>query len=324
MRRLKEDIKSRSFHKAYLLYGEEEYLKKLYSDSLRKAVLGDGDKMNYSCFEGKDIDVARVRDTADTLPFFSDYRIITIKESGFFKSSGELADYLPKMPDTTVAVFVEKEVDKRNRLYKYVNKEGIAVEMNQMSLSETKKFVGMILKENGKKMRERAVEYLLQQIDGSAYAIINEMDKLISYTWGRDEITVDDIDKVCCVHISGQIFKMIDCAAMGKKEDALRLYRDLLTLRENPMSILYLIARHFNIILQIKQLDGAPKNEIASKVSIPPFAVGKYLAQAKRFDEAGVKSLLDECVETEYRFKRGLMDGRMGVELLLSRIVSLS
>lgn len=39
-----------------------------------------------------------------------------------FKNASEMADYLPQMPDTTVIVFVEKEVDKRNKLYKYVNK----------------------------------------------------------------------------------------------------------------------------------------------------------------------------------------------------------
>ena len=55
MKQLKEDLKNQTFHPVYLLYGEEDYLKRMYRDRLKKAVLGDGDEMNYSYFEGKDI-----------------------------------------------------------------------------------------------------------------------------------------------------------------------------------------------------------------------------------------------------------------------------
>ena len=48
MQRLKEDIKNKTFHKLYLLYGEEDYLKKLYRDSLKKAVLEGSDDMSPS------------------------------------------------------------------------------------------------------------------------------------------------------------------------------------------------------------------------------------------------------------------------------------
>lgn len=321
MRRLKEDIKYKSFHSLYLLYGEEDYLKKVYRDSLKKAVLGDGDDMNYSYFEGKDIDILQIREIADTLPFFSDYRIIIVEDSGFFKSANDLPDYLPDMPASTVMVFVEKEIDKRNKLYKYVNKEGIAVEMKQMNVKDTKSFIGMMLKENGKQIKEKTADYFLQQVDNSLTNITNEVDKLISYSYGREEITVEDIDAVCCVQVTGRIFQMIDYAAMGKSDETLKLYYDLLELRESPMSILYLITRQFNILLQIKALGGASKSEIASKLSIPPFTVGKYISQSERFEEKQLKNILNECIDTEYRFKRGIIGDRIGVEMLLIKLV---
>ena len=92
MHRLKEDIKNRTFHKIYLLYGEEEYLKKLYRDALKNALLENSDEMNYSYFEGKDADILKIQEIASTLPFFSDYRVIVIEDSGFFKSASSLVD----------------------------------------------------------------------------------------------------------------------------------------------------------------------------------------------------------------------------------------
>lgn len=320
MQRLKEDIKNKTFHKFYLLYGEEDYLKKLYRDSLKKAVLEGSDDMNYSYFEGKDTDILKIKETAETLPFFSDYRLITIEDSGLFKSASTLPDYLPEMPGSAIMVFIEKEIDKRNKLYKYINKNGIAVEMKQMGTADTKRFIGLKLKENGKQMRENTADYFLQQTGGSLSNIINEMDKLVSYTYGRDEITTEDVDAICCIQLTGRIFQMIDYAAMGKLKEALGLYNDLLELRESPMSVLYLITRQFNILLQIKAVSGLPKNEIASKIQIPPFTTGKYITQAGRFKSSQLKELLDECAETEYKYKRGLLDAQIGVEILLLKM----
>ena len=318
MKQLKEDLKNQTFHPVYLLYGEEDYLKRMYRDRLKKAVLGDGDEMNYSYFEGKDIDFPTLREAANTLPFFSDHRIIIIENSRWFKNASELADYLPAMPDTTVMVFVEKEIDKRNKLYKYVNKNGLAVEMTTMTERELKAWVALLLKQSGRKIQESTASYLLEQVDNSMTNIKNELDKLIAYTEGREIIAKEDIDAVCSIQVTGRIFQMMDAVASGNQGETLRLYHDLLTLRENPMSILYLLTRHFNVLLQVKGMAGKyDRAEMAKKAGIPPFAVGKYQSQCRRFSGSKIKSMLDSCIETEYQFKRGNIGDQLGVELLL-------
>ena len=56
MKLLEKDIKEKNFKNVYLLYGEENYLKRSYKNRLKKAILNDeNDTMNYSYFEGKDI-----------------------------------------------------------------------------------------------------------------------------------------------------------------------------------------------------------------------------------------------------------------------------
>jgi DNA polymerase-3 subunit delta len=318
MKRLKEDLKNRTFHSVYLLYGEEDYLKRMYRDRLKKAVLGDSDEMNYSYFEGKGILLPDLREAADTLPFFSDYRIVIVENSGLFKASSEVADYLSQMPDTTVLVFVEKEIDKRNKLYKYVNKNGLALEMGAMSGKEMKLWVATLLKENDRQMRESTAQYFLEQVDNSMTNVKNELDKLIAYTHGREEITKEDVDQVCSVQITGKIFQMMDAVAMGNRDETLHDYHDLLALRESPMSILYLLSRHFHILLQIKSMMGkTDKAEMAKKAGVPPFTVGKYQSQCRRFSEEMLQQMLELCMDTEYHFKRGDIGDQMGVELLL-------
>ena len=102
MRRINEDIKNKNFNHIYLLYGSEDYLRTQYRDKLRKALVEDDSSMNYNYFEGKAIEAAKLIDISETMPFLSEYRVILVENSGFFKTSQEqLADYMKTIPETT-------------------------------------------------------------------------------------------------------------------------------------------------------------------------------------------------------------------------------
>ena len=125
MKTIDNDIKTGQLKQVYLLYGEEQYLIRQYRDKLKKAMVAEDDTMNFSSFEGNDINQKEIIDLAETLPFFADRRMILIEDSGLFKKSAEeLADYMASVPETTCFVFVEKEIDKKTKMYKAVNKIG--------------------------------------------------------------------------------------------------------------------------------------------------------------------------------------------------------
>ena len=129
MKSINEDIKNNNFKQIYLLYGEEAYLKRIYKEKLRNALVEKDDTMNYNYYTGKGISIPEIIDIGETMPFFADRRLITIENSGFFKSANELGDYVKELPETTYIVFVEEEIDKRNKLYKAVKDKGRIVEL---------------------------------------------------------------------------------------------------------------------------------------------------------------------------------------------------
>ena len=53
MKSIQEDIKTGNFKQAYLLYGEEAYLKQQYKNKMKAALVPEDDTMNFSYFEGK-------------------------------------------------------------------------------------------------------------------------------------------------------------------------------------------------------------------------------------------------------------------------------
>ena len=321
MQTLNQDIKERSFKKIYLLYGDEQFLVGSYKKKLREAITG-GDTMNFNYFEGKNPDVREIISLADTMPFFADRRLILVDGSGFFKSAQEeLAAYLPQMPDTTCLVFAESEVDKRNRLYKRVKELGYAAELNKQDTAQLMRWAAGILGRDGRKISRPVMEYFLERTGDDMENIRMELEKLVCYTMGRDVITKEDVDAVGTVHVTSRVFDMVAAIVAGNTKKAMDLYEDLLTLKEPPMRILFLIARQFNQLLQIKELTAAGKDKgaMASALKVPPFAVGKLTAQARAFTRDQILSWVTLCVETEEAVKTGRLSDRLAVELLIAR-----
>lgn len=319
MKVIKEHIKSKKFKTFYLLYGSEEYLKKLYRDKLKTSILGDDSDMNYSYFEGKHLNHEKVFEVSQTLPFFSEKRLVIIENSGLFKAQSEFSAQLRNTPESTIILFVETEVDKRNKLYKMVKDLGIISEMNGLDEKNLKLFVASLLEVQGKRITENTVSYLLDKTGPDMANIQNEVEKLVSYALDRNVVTPKDVDAVVTIQITGKIFQMIDAIGAKQQNKALILYYDLLSLREKPMSILYLITRHFNILLQVKNLKALSYNpsSMASMVGIPPFAVSKYIGQSKNFTTKGLKEALEMAADIEEQVKTGRMLEKIGVELLI-------
>lgn len=321
MQTINEDIKSGQYKKVYLLYGEESFLKQSYKKKLKEAVAGD-DTMNYNYFEGKGLDVNELISLSDTMPFFSDKRLIIIEDSGFFKTSSEvLADYLPMIPDTTCIVFVEDAVDKRNRLFKKVKELGHAAEMKRQDSAQLARWAGTILAQNGRKITGSTMNLFLERTGDDMENIRMELEKLISYTMGSDVVTTEDVEAVTTVQVTNKIFDMVNAIVTRKTRLAMDLYEDLLTLKEPPMRILFLIARQFNQLLLVKEMTakGTDRGTIASKLKIPPFVAGKVSAQAGAFTREQILSYVKGCVEAEEAVKTGKMNDRMAVELLITR-----
>ena len=312
MQTLNQDIKTGEFKQIYLLYGEEAFLKNSYKNRLKEAIIGD-DTMNFARFEGKGLDVDELIRLADTMPFFAERRLILVEDSGFFKSASDaLVQYLPSMPDTTILLFVETEVEKDM---------GYAAELNRQDSAQLARWAGGILTREQKKITKHTMELFLSMAGDDMENIRMELEKLISYTLGREVITDEDVLAVCTVQVTNRIFEMVSAIVNRQPRKAMDLYEDLLTLKEPPMRILFLIARQFNQLLQVKDLmgKGMDKGTIASKLKMQPFVVGKTMPQARQFGREQILSYVEFCVETEEAVKSGRLQDRLAVELLITR-----
>lgn len=326
MQHINQDIKTGQFNQVYLLYGEEDYLRCQYRDKLSASLLGEGDSMNLTVFSGKNYCVPAVIDLAETLPFFSERRVIILDGTGLFKASADaLVDYLSKPSPSTYFVFVEKEVDKRSKLYKAIKAKGYISEFSRQDESTLRRWIKQLFSKEGMEIEEYALALFLNKTGSDMSNIRTEVEKLVCYSYGRSVITREDVEAVTTEQLSNRIFDMIRAVAEKDQKQALSLYYDLLALKEPPMRILTLLARQFQILFVVKELNekGFDNRVIGEKVGLAPFIAAKYKKQCGIFKKSVLKKAVEDCVLAEEDVKTGKLNDRISVELLIIKYSSI-
>lgn len=306
----------------YLLYGTEGYLKKQYKDKLKNALAAPEDNMNFTAFSGKNINPKELIDLAETLPFFAERRVLLVEDSGFFKSSCEdLAEYLPQIAPAACFLFVEEEVDKRSKMYKAVKKLGSVVEFSAQSEELLTRWIVSRLKKEGKNITGSVLQLFLSKTGTDMGNIDRELEKLVCYALDRDVITAEDVEAVVTEQTTNKIFEMVNAIAEHNQRKALDLYYDLLTLKEPPMRIMFLISRQFQILFNIRDMSarGLDNATMAKVAGVPPFAVKRNVSQAKGFTMQQLKQALRDGAEFEEAVKTGQMNDQMAVELFIMK-----
>ena len=320
MKTIDNDIKMGQLKNVYLLYGTEDYLKRQYRDKLKHALVEPDDSMNFSAYEGKDINPKELIDLSETLPFFKEKRMILVENSGFFKNScDDLAEYMSQVPGSTCFVFVEEEVDKRSKLFKAASRAGSAVEFETPKEDMLIRWILGRIQREGKKITQSVMQLFLSKTGSDMENIDKELEKLICYTLDKTEISAADVEAICTGQTENKIFEMIDAISAKNQKKALDLYYDLLALKEAPMRILFLIARQFQNLLLIKSMSakGYPAVSIAKTAGMPSFAVQKNLRQAGAFKINQLKEAIEDCGQAEEDVKTGRMADQLAVELLI-------
>lgn len=335
---LKDEIKNGKIRNLYLFYGQEEYLKKYYLETIEKKVLNEELKtLNRIVLEGK-IDIKRITEACETMPVFSDKKLVIVKNSGLFKSkkksddahgkgksgNDDLSIYLQNVPDYTCLVFVEEEIDKRMKAADTVKNKGLIAEFDFQKPAELVKWVVKVFKSYKKDIDAAAASQLVEYSEQAMNEILNEINKVVLYMGDRSKVAADDIEKVCTKSIKSRIFDLTDAIAEKNGLKALKLLDDMVNLKEPLPRILFMITRQFRHILEIKLLtgQGLSANEAAARLGITPYAAGKNLKQAGNFTVGKLKEAVERSLEFDVAIKTGRLNDRIAAELLIAEFSS--
>ncbi len=268
----------------------------------------------------------------DTLPFLGERRVVVVKQALARANKhwlDKVVDYLPKVPPSTLLVFIEgKKLPKRHPVLKVAKKAG--AEVRHFARPDVRRELPRWIQErvahhNGR-IEPAAVGLLVRNFGPRVRQLDQEIQKLLLYQGGEGMITADDVRLlVPYIQSADVIFDLVD--ALGKRQPrtaAHHLHR-LLDVGEHPLGIFGMIVRQYRLLIQVHWLmqRGETEGEIAKRLSIHPFVAKKTRSQATFFSQAQLVRAYDILTKSDLAIKTGKLTPEAALDLLIAQLTQL-
>jgi len=339
-----DKVKSNDIKSVYLFYGEEEYLID-YSVRFAKEHFIDVnfESLNYTTLDGEIIELSKIVDACETLPFMSEKKIVVIKDFPYLiksrtRSEGfketdvkSLSDYILKLDTYVCLIFTIKhnDVNKSSSLYKAINKVGDVIEFNKLKGKDLNLWVEKKFNSFNKTISKSNINYFIQQSyyfdsnnQKTLYDLENEINKICNYKPEDREITKDHIDHIMSKSLEMNVFNLLSSISNKNGEMALKLFNEIYMANHPVLHILYMIVRQLRNMLNYKLLKekGYSDSDINKKMNISKFELQKISVQSSNFTVNQLEKAMFYCLETDNNLKSSNMDERLALEMLITNL----
>ena len=306
----------------YVFYGEEDFLREYNSNKIIKECNLSNLDMNFIKLNEESI--GKLPDNCEQLPFFDSKKVIYVKNSGFFTSSKKISsstvervtEELINLPEYVEVIFNEESIDKRLTPYKKLSKIAKFEEMKFRGEVDLANWICGGMKKCGAIIDLETAKYLGEVCGPSMSYLHSEIRKLAILAKEGEKIDRDLIDKVSVKSIQGIIFDLTDAIGVKDKAKSLRLLEELILKKEAEQFILIMLYKHFRnlYLLRVATDEGCASAEY---LGINPYVYRKLLGQVKNYSEATLRGILAKFTELDYKSKRGAIDLRTGIEMVI-------
>lgn len=329
---LKAHIKGGEFLPLYLVYGDEDYLKKTYVDTIvSKNVEPSFESFNLEKYDGKGLDLDTVFQAATVMPMMSDkrclvvedFRLESISEDNFRKMEAFFAD----PPETSIIIFHQKKADfsvaKAKNAITLFKKYGAVCVLNKRTGNDLIKPLITSASKQKCVLSPEMARYLVSLCGDDYNMLINEVNKLCNYV-GEGEITRAHIDSLAVRTDDAKIYALTKALMNKNFDEAYQTLHSLFRQKIEPEYILGVIISSYVDMYRAKvSLScGHKADALASDFAYRnrAFALANAGRDSSRIDMNIIRKCLEELSEADRQLKSGSSMPMLVLEQLMVKL----
>ncbi len=329
----------------YIFHGADEFTRaETLADFKRRLGPPDTVDLNTTILDGGTLTLAKLRHACETIPFLAEKRLVIVeglltrlaprKDRELSTSQRELltalADYLPRLPETTRLVFIEdKPLPARHSMLQLAQREerGYVKRFDPPDAKVLPRWIEKRVRKYGGEIEPQAAQQLAAVVGTDLRLLDQEIIKLVTYTQsptGGQAITIADIEAVVPYAQAAVVFDLVDALGRRDGRTAAQTLHRLLDAGEHPLMLLAMIVRQFRLLIQVKELkaERATPHDIAKTLRLHPFPARKLHTQATHFTAAQLEAVYRHLLDTDVAIKTGKIDPEVALDLLVAGLAA--
>ena len=325
-------LKAEGPQRLYVLWGKEDYLREQFLMQVKNVCLPDGgDDFSLHRFDGGNLDLQKLADAVDAMPFLSDRSFIEVRGYDTNKANeaeaARLTALISDLPDYCTLAFVmapDFALDGRLKLSKALKKHGKVLQFMPQSSDALVIWVSRRFGALSKRITRADAEYLIEITGGLMNRMIPEIEKIASFAQ-EEIVTRADIDAVTEKTPDAVVFEMTEQLAQGDRNGAMATLAELLAMKDaEPIAILAAVGGQMRRLYAAKVCE---QNRVGTQDAMAlcdvryDFLVQKLQRSARRFSMAALERSVALCAETDYDMKHSGADNLVLLEDCILKIM---
>lgn len=250
---LKADITSKKLKNTYIIFGNDGYLKQIYTDKLINLAYSGDATFNLQKFTNDSV-LSEVYDAVWQYPLMSDSKCVVLTDFDFLKcgkNDFDLICSLLKEPcDTTVfilnftAMEIDKKADRVKKLFAAAEEFGSVICLDHMTRTELSRTLSSWAKKRDCIMSSIVAGYMIECCGDDSGILKSELEKLCAYV-KNGEIRREHIDAVCVKTVECSVYNLSRAITSAKVSQGIKIIDELFFLKTEPMIILHTLSSAF-------------------------------------------------------------------------------
>lgn len=313
--RLRKSVKEGQFARAYLLYGEESYLRQTYTRQMQAALVPSGfEDFNLHRLSGSRVTVQEVADAVESMPMMAAATMVTVTDWDLYKldegQRSQLIELLSDLPEYCTLVFIYdtvpfKKDGKMRKLTAALDQNVEIVEFQGQTRDTLVRWLQKRFKALEHEIDAPTADHMLFYCGTLMDNLISETQKIAAHA-PTAQITVADIEAVAEPVLDARIFDMTNHITAREDNEAARVLGDLLRMQTEPIVILGAIGKELRRLYTARMAldNGKDRFWLMQLWDMRSDYPAKLLLQAARHvDHAWCRWALKECQILDRRMK---------------------
>ncbi|QLG46885.1 DNA polymerase III subunit delta [Costertonia aggregata] len=303
------DIKKGLIKPVYFLMGEESYYIDKIAGFIEKSVLSEEERgFNQVVLYGKDVTIDDIVANAKRYPMMAERQVVIVKEAQHLsRTIDNLSSYVDNPQPTTVLVICYKynKLDKRKKLYKSVQANGVLFESKKLYENQVSDWIRKNLQGKGYSISHKAAILLVEFLGTDLNRINNELEKLQLVLPKETEITPVLIEEHIGISKDYNNFELKKAIGERNITKATRIITYFSqNPKDNPFVVtITLLHTFFTQLLKYHGLNDHSPKSVASALRINPYFVGEFQTAAKNYPMKKVSGIVSHLREMDVKGK---------------------